>query len=658
MRRYRLDPAVSHFTSGYFILVICLLFLFGPANAQSDDITLTGDVSPVYFLEKSFSETVVASGGESLTLIVSDIFSEEKRILLRFYLPDIDQRWAAFITDDSRLYGSYLPIAELVFDGGSFRTPSSASRFSFLEYNGKNIIGGLLVFDTDKAEQSFYVNFNQIPFDTQPLSEGFTRAVVLSSAPKNNKPEPSAGKAYVHSREDLEFSIAASAQTSGLTMIQPAVRMLRDDEILSKFGWIMFADSGDGKRFGVTRGNLYGFNLADDTEYSPAHAYVFSPLNSSDPVNIWMDHAYVVRSYDPVQTANLDLTGKEKTVILSDDDFHLTLSGVRINDDENYIRLFIDTGDQRISDISFRFTSIPGIIQPSVICGMETQSGQFACDVFFDDISFPVNSLSVEVDAIEYYKAGPWEITWTPVPMESADSGETNADYENFPFTYDHPNSKIQPENIQKILNGLDRLDQDLTKSPGWIRESYELFYQYSAEEGNSLIPSDQFDQYFTRYISESWYLIDDSGHVQEKSLLVRDPENEKIYSAQWYKSGNILDLIHSLYVKTNQPIETNYRCFEDFRNIAESSAVLLSADPCADDRSENCLNFYQSLNGMPNSAGSQSISFRIAAGDSFIRRMMIDYDYGALKLEKDTIALEKRDSLPDIILSLMDSVK
>ena len=46
---------------------------------------------------------------------------------------------------------------------------------------------------------------------------------------------------------DLEFTLKATAQTGSLTMLQPAVRMLRPDEELSKFGWIGIRASQSGK---------------------------------------------------------------------------------------------------------------------------------------------------------------------------------------------------------------------------------------------------------------------------------------------------------------------------------------------------------------------------------------------------------------------------
>ena len=60
---------------------IFLLFLigsvFGNISAQSDDITLIGESSPLFFLENSFSGTVLTSENENLTVSVHDISVEK-----------------------------------------------------------------------------------------------------------------------------------------------------------------------------------------------------------------------------------------------------------------------------------------------------------------------------------------------------------------------------------------------------------------------------------------------------------------------------------------------------------------------------------------------------------------------------------------------------
>lgn len=637
------------------LLIIGILFssVFGCVSAQSDDITLIGESSPLFFLEKSFSAFVLTSENENISISIHDISVEKDRVLLRFYATGLGEAWKSKINDNNRLYGSYLPVAEIVLDNGKIYTPSSLSKYSFLEYNGSLIIGGLLVFLTADRPQSFHLNFNQIPFDTNPLSEGFTKAVILASYSKEN--HNAAVKTWSVFGNDLEFTLAAAAQTQDITMLQPTVRMERPDEILSKFGWITISDPTDGKRYAVTRGNLYGFNLADDAVYSPAHSYVFSALPSQVPVQISMDHAYVVRSFEPAIKAVIDLNGSDNSVIHLDEDFELSVKDILKEPEKDRIRLYFDSGTKSVADISFKFDGISDIIKPSVSCGIDPENGEFACDIYFDDISFPLNTLSVGIDAIEYRKDGPWTIFWTPVPMEKQ-LNSSDIPAADFPFTYSYPLDKKQPKEIRKILDRIDEKNSELTETPGWIHEDFNLNYEFSDNYRQELIPADQYEMYFTRYISENWYQIDEKGHIHAILSLVRDPFSDLIRSAQLQRNNDVLDLVHALYVRMNQPIETDYSCFKDFIDIAGSSAVFLSEETCSE--GNTCINFFQSLTGLQTAAGSQMITFEIDSGSGLITREMIDYDSGRLNLTKDFLMPEKTDTLPEELQLLTDSVK
>ncbi len=638
------------------LLVIILLLSsgLGCVSAQSDDITLIGDSSPLFFLEKSFSASVITSENEDITISIHDISVEQDRVLLRFYATGLGETWKSKITDNNRLYGSYLPVAEIVLDNGKIYTPSSLSKYSFLEYNGELIIGGLLVFLTEDRPQAFYLNFNQIPFDTGPLSEGFTKAVILSSNVKESSTNAPV-KTWSVAGADLEFTLAAAAQTPELTMLQPTVRLERPDEILSKFGWITLTDPSDGKRYAVTRGNLYGFNLADDSLYSPAHSYVFSALTALAPVQISMDHAYIVREFEPAVNTVIDLNGVDNHVIHLDEEFELSVKNIRKEPDTDRIRLYFDSGSKPVADISFKFDGISDIIKPSVSCGIDPENNEFACDIYFDDISFPLDTLTVGIDAVEYRKEGPWTIFWTPVPMEKQ-SNTSDSPAADFPFIFSNPPDKIQPKEIRNILDRIEEKNTQLTETAGWIHEVFKLNYEFSDNYRHDLIPEDQYEMYFTRYISENWYQIDEKGHIHAILNLVRDPDNELIQTAQIQRNNDVIDLIHALYVRTNQPIETAYSCFTDFIDIADSSAVFLSEESCS--RGNTCINFFQSLTGLPTASGSQMITFELDRSSGLITRETIDYDSGRLKLTKDFLMPEKTDTLPEEVLLLMDSVK
>ena len=512
-----------------------------------------------------------------------------------------------------------------------------------------------MCFKTDKAPQTFYLNFNQIPFDTRPLSEGFTKAVILSTVPAAFN---SSGERLSDTHNGLEFTLTATAQTAEASMLQPAVRMEREDELFSKFGWITISDTADGKRFAVTRGNLYGFNLADDTEYSPAHAYVFSPITGEAPLTISMDHAYVVRSFDPARKAVIRFDSNEESELLNDEAFQLKVTNVVMHPAEDRIRLAIDSGGAQVSDISFKFSGLLGARQPAVTCGNDPDSGVFACDMIFEDISFPVNTLTVEIDAIEYCKEGPWDLTWIPVPMAEEQSKSAVTQQMEFPYTSRYPLEKEQPPEVQSVLENLGQCSTELLQTPGWIRESYELDYQFTEDSPRELIGTDQYINYLTHYITDTWYHAGEDSKIHEILTVIRHPESGEIISAQLQKQESSLDLVHALFTRTDQAVDLSFSCFADFRDVAQSSAIFLSGEGCEGDGTALCLNFVQSLSGQANDANSQYTTFRLDPDASFIRQETIRYARMALILTKTTLTLEKADFLSDDLLRLMDTVK
>ncbi len=642
--------------------VFSVLFLFllllctgGTTFGQSDDITTMGSVSPLFYLENAFREEVLTADGEKLNVEISSIDVEEDRILVRFFVSDLSEDWRAQITDEYRLYGSYLPVAELVTDDGTFLTPSSASRYSLLEFNGRLILGGLMSFKTDKAPQAFYFNFNQLPFDTQPLAEGFTKAVILSAAPSALY---GSGERLSDIHDGIEFTLSATAQTVEATMLQPAVRMERADELLSKFGWITISDTADGKRFAVTRGNLYGFNLSDDSDYSPAHAYVFSPVTSDAPLTITMDHAYVVRSFEPARKAVIPLNGKAEIELLHEDDFQLRVTHVDVRPEADRIRVTIDRGKTEISDISFTFSGLIGAHQPAVSCGIDPDSEDFACDMIFEDISFPLNAVSVGIDAIEYRKEGPWRLRWTPAPMAEAQTRSAAEQQVKLPYTSRYPLEKEQPPEVESVLEILVQCSADLLQGAGWIHESYELDYQFTDDAPRDLIDTEQYANYLTHYITDTWYHVSNDSKIYEILSVVRRPETGELISAQLLGQENSLNLIYALLSRTDQAVKFSFSCFPDFGDIAQSSAVFLSREVCKGDESEICLNFAQSLSGQIDDANSQYTTFRLDPENTFFYGETIRYPRTSLVLTKTTLALEKTDFLPDDLLTLMDSVK
>ncbi len=644
----------------FFLLFLLFVpaAVFAAVHGQPDDITLPGPGTPIYILDVPFSETVLTAQNEEAELTVSSVSVEKERILIRFYVTGLQpETWRAKITDNTRLYGSYLPAAELVLDSGTFLTPSSASRYSFLEFNSMLIIGGLLIFETDETPQAFYFNFNQIPYDTQPLSEGFTKAVILSSA---NTAQEQGSEMISDCVSDAEFTLTATAQTNTATMLQPSVRMLREDETLTRFGWISVTDLNSGKQYAVTRGNLYGFNLTDDDEYSPAHAYVFAPLGSGDPVRITMDHLYARRTFSSPHRCTVDLRDTAGQVLLRDEGISLSVTRIQSFPEEERIRLYILSGETAVSDISFQFADLGGIVQPRVSCGTDPAEGQFACDIFFSENAFPEENLDLSLGGIEYRKEGPWTLTWDPAAMELAEGPDPETVY--YPVVSENSAADLPediPEEVRPVVSSISSMNESLKTAGKWICESYLIDYALSEEQAHSLIPVSQAEQYYTRYISEQWLFVSEDLRIHEILTLVREASDRKIRSAQWQKDDTILDLLHGLNAETENKLNYDYSCWEDFTEIVRSSAVFTGITPCGPDASGlQCLHFSQSLNGIPDSPGSQTITFAYDPEAGMIRQETIDYDRGSLILTRTLLELSSEESLPDDITALTEAFK
>lgn len=640
------------------LLLVILAGITGAVHARPDDITLPGPGTPIFFLDEPFSETILTAEDKEAEFTVSSVSVEKERILIRFYVTGLEPAsWRGKITDNNRLYGSYLPAAELVLDSGTFLTPSSASRYSYLEFNSMLIIGGLLIFETNEAPQAFYFNFNQIPFDVQPLSEGITKAVILSTA---NTAQEQGTEKRSDIVSDAEFTLTAAAQSCTATMLQPSVRMLREDESLTKFGWIAISDLNSGKQYAVTRGNLYGFNLTDDDVYSPAHAYVFSPLRSEDPVRITMDHLYAERTFSSPQQCNIDLQETSAQLLLRDEGLTLSVTGIRIIPEEERIRLYIDSGETAVSDISFQFADLGGTVQPLVTCGSDPAEGQFACDIFFSENAFPEEHLEFSLSGIEYRKDGPWQVIWNPAAMEPAGDPEPGSVY--YPLVSDNSAEGLTvdiPEEVRPVVSSIGSMNENLKTAGKWIHESYLVSYDLSDEQAHTLIPVSQAEQYYTRYVSEQWLFVSEDLRIHEIFTIVRDPDDRRILSAQWEKDDSILDLIHGLKAETESKLNYDYSCGEDFEEILGSSAVFTGISPCGPEAAGlQCLHFSQSLSGIPDGPGSQAITFAYDPDAGLIRQQTIDYDRGSLFLTRTLLELSSEASLPDDITALTGSFK
>ena len=96
-----------------------------------------------------------------------------------------------------------------------------------------------------------------------------------------------------------------------------------------------------------------------------------------------------------------------------------------------------------------------------------------------------------------------------------------------------------------------------------------------------------------------------------------------------------------------------------EFREITESSASFLASEPCAADIDGSlCYSFSQSLTGIPDSPERQLITFQVDPDSGMIREETVVYGDNMLILHKSFSVPERTDSLPDDILSLVNSIE
>ena len=209
----------------------------------------------------------------------------------------------------------------------------------------------------------------------------------------------------------------------------------------------------------------------------------------------------------------------------------------------------------------------------------------------------------------------------------------------------------------KRLLGGTDE-DYEVYAKSSFDPEKLGLFIAGDVTSRYRSRGTDQYANYLTHYITDTWYHVGEDSKIHEILTVIRHPESGEIISAQLQKQESSLDLVHALFTRTDQAVDLSFSCFADFRDVAQSSALFLSGEGCEEDGTALCLNFVQSLSGQANDANSQYTTFRLDPEDSFIRKETIRYARMALILTKTTLNLEKADTLPDDLLVLMDTIK
>ncbi len=594
-----------------------------------------GDVEPLYTLESPFAEYATTADGNQVVIQVDDIVSESERLLIRFFVFDLPENWEKNVTDGERLYGSYLPIAEVIPGDGSTLTPSSASRYTLLSYNDETAISGLIVIPTDLQLNAFWLNFNQLPFDTEPLAEGVSRLVNLTEGEN----EPHQGTAAATDCVDgLCMTLTASAQTGEFIMLQPAVHMEDGHETLTKFGWIIVSDA-ENRKYAATRGNLYGFNLTDDEVWSPTHSYVFAPSGSGNPLTVNMRGAYISRKLDEPETLKITI-GDPHTVQTSE---NVTVNSAVFDEASRRLRLYMSIDGYTVSDIAFTYPDLHSTEMPASFCGIDPSNEEFACEFYLSETGLTDNTLSLSIGQFEYYKDAEWSVTWTPVEMPV----QTRTENSGF-GTVDRYNRFLEPEpaliapELRDIISKVIEFGESVSTSGKWVIERRELDYQTKFTALTELIPVDQYALYTTHFITETASHISESGVIDETISLTRDADSGELLSAILSRDYMEVDLLHALQSHNDRTLGS-WEYEKDLLSLAQTSGLYRSSETCGDSL---CLVFEQSLAGST-TRGYQLITYQLDPNSGEVLSSTVDYDNGTLLLTKTLLALETADSLP-----------
>lgn len=627
-----------------FSVFLSLLTFIG-VSAQSSDITLMGEVEPLYTLVSPFAEYATTANGNQVVIQVDDIVSESDRLLIRFFVFDLPEGWEKNVTNDERLYGSYLPIAEVIPGDGNALTPSSASRYTLLNYNDETAVSGLLVIPTDSQLSVFRLNFNQLPFDTKPLSEGISRLVHLTEG-ENEAHEGTA--AATDCLDGLCMTLTASAQTGEFIMLQPAVHMEDGHETLTKFGRIMVSDA-ENQKYAAARGSLYGFNLTDDEVWFPTHSYVFAPSASGSPLTVNMRGAYISRELDEPETLKITI-GNPNSVQTSE---NITVNSSVFDEASRRLRLYMSIDGYAVSDIAFTYPDLHSTEKPASFCGIDPANEEFACEFYLSETGLTDNVLSLSIDQFEYYKDAEWSVTWTPVEMpvktRAENSGfDTAARYNRF---LESEPALPAPE-LREIISKVIEFWKSVSTPGKWLIERRELDYQTKSATLTELIPVDQYALYTTHFITETATHISESGAIDETITLTRDADSGELLSAILRRDYLEVDLLHALQSQNDRTLGSpEYE--KDLLSLAQTSGLYRSTETCGNSL---CLVFEQSLAGST-TRGYQLITYQLDPNSGEVLSSTVDYDNGTLLLTKTLLELKSVDSLPQDFSALTEGL-
>lgn len=545
------------------------------------------------------------------------------------------------------MYGDYLPIAELGTPGGEWLSPSSASRYSLISTGETLLVAGLMEYRTIEKPQIVSFNFNQIPFDTQPLKEGFVFTLTFEEG--DTLKRVSAPR-LSNEKDGITFSVRNTAQSPAFSMMQPAVSLERADESLSQFGWITIDDK-EGNRYAVTRGSLYGINLCDDETWFPAHAYTFAPISGEKELTVRMDYAVIHRETGidfkfPITGLNGDAE-----LTLDSEEFPIRITGYQYYSEEKdghdipTLRLFLDC-DQRISYIDFYQ---PGSLYETqnASCGI-LPDGKLACDLTVE--TFATGTLPFAVRSFEYRVEGPWEVQWKPYALESADSDPFTEELSILSYE-DDGLPKDLPQELRRFTDRLAEISAELSSSEGWVLYKTRSHLEEPPAPVPALVSSAS-QKMPADSIMETWYHIRNDGTVNETLTLLYDENGENLLSGTWTKAGIQVILPMGLRVSAS-----SYAAYaipfvydSDFLSLIESGHLPQKIDG-------NTVIFRLSPMGEDSepSENDQLLTFEFSTEKGIITSSQTAY--AGTKITRETLELSHTDELPEKYRNMIERI-
>ena len=659
-----------------FLFLISLISQIHPAFAESepinsDDVTLIGINDAIYSLTEAKTAEIITADQLHATLEVNDVIVEKDRVLVRIIIWGLPVTWGDKVIDQNRIYGSYLPVAELGIPSGKWLTPSSGSRYSLLSNGNTLVIAGLLEFLTDEQPAVVSFNFNQIPFDMEILSEGSTMILELE---KGDHQERSERSPLSDQKDGVVLSLMNTAQTTKTTMIQPGFATIREDESISKIGWIK-VERSDGKKYLLTRTDPYGFNLSDDSKTILVDSYTFMPLSSSDPLKIGLDYVYVKRSgnheVELSFPAPLDFTSEKAAlnVEMPLDEFSGKINGYQVfnktiqGEEMTILRLFMNN-DPHISSISFKDSLAEDDFTYSN-CGYLPDSDQFACDVQITKLG--QSDLTLYFDSFEYRIDGNWEIKWTPVSIAFASNPEP-VPGTRLEIDYSKLGSSSSNE-IHELTDLLRSFSDSLTANPGWILQKAQTQAVAAGGEYPDLVQHGDEVLKNNRTVSESWDQIDSDGYVINNISLTRDTKGN-ILTGTWNRSDCQILLPQGYKVPYESgPSDTIYPFLygNEFFTLLNTSAEFIGRKDCEiDGQAGWCYTFEHSLSSSPDSGQPTFMNrytFLIDPETGEILREETECQLGGPGtplqpcIQSKTVEISYRKSLDSELQTMIDSI-